>query len=447
MLATSTHSLLADQYLDRLAFGWQRRTRALDSHVLDFATLCQIDQTLQACVQALALTGSAAQTLIAARLEDPLTRGELFAIALHSMAQNDSALHHTCMGLVMALPALRSAYLAALEWSCASNAWWALQQWQQQAGAAGFAWLFDVLALALYRMHPELQQRLANTLWWQQLHQRSDNSPALDYALLQTAQVSPSPQALARANALLESPIAQLRALAAEIVLWQTPHQSLLQQTAVDVLSQLAGNGAVDGSEAASAAVFALACWPGAEFAALLATLENQPGQRRLYLQALGWRGDIRAVPRLCACLPDPPQARLAAASLSMLTGSMPARDGWQAAPSEKNTPGVNRDSDLIEVADPDASLPPPDPHGFARWWSQNRQRFASASGWLAGRPRTEAGLNSILQDGKLAWRSIAARHLQANIRSGASLNTSAPAAMQLQWLRNHSTSQVRRQA
>lgn len=447
MLATSTHALLADQYLDRLAFGWQRRQRARTSHVLDFAALRQLDQNLCACVQALALTGNAAPALIAARLEEPLTASELFAIALYSIETSQSALHDTCLGLILALPNLRAAYVAALEWSSASGAWWALQQWQRQDSADTLTWLFDVMALALCRTHTLVSERLCNSHWWQQLLAREAHNPAIGYALMQTALARPALQQQTRASALLQSPLGRLRGLAAEVILWQTPAHSPMHSSALEVLSVLARDPAVGGNDAQFDACLALACWPATDFNPILTALAAQPEQHRLYLQALGWRGDIRAIPILIDHLNQPHHARLAAASLSMLTGSLPARDGWQAEPPEVEVRAVDSASDQIEATDPDAALPPPDRVQFEAWWTRHRAQFGQPGGWLAGNQATASHLMTLLASGKLGWRVVAARRMQGFAADRSRLDTSATSSNQLQWLANHSTPLAQRHA
>ena len=92
---------------------------------------------------------------------------------------------------------------------------------------------------------------------------------------------------------------------------------------------------------------------------------------------------------------PTPVHARAAGAALSMLTGSLPARDGWQADPIDTAPPMA----DVADAADNSATippaklyadLPPPDRAGFTLWWSQHRQQFALQSTLLAGQPVEE---------------------------------------------------------
>lgn len=459
MLATSTHAALADQYLDRLAFGWQARNRALDSHVLDLADLSKRDQILQSCARALTLTGRGTAELMQARLKEPLTRGELFAMALHAIGGRDAGLHRACVALVQAVATLRAAYASALEWAAPQNAWWALNQWSQapigQSGDGGA--IVAVMALIAARAHPQISAQLGDTPWWRQIMHGTQPSAegrhAVDIALMQFALASAHPHAGGQALALLQSPLAQVRCIAAEVVWWQAlqpPSQGAIKP-ALDTLLALATHAdSADSTPHAGSgqATQALACRRHADFDAVLSTLKAQPRQLGLYLQALGWSGRSQAVPELMAYLEHPLHARAAGAALSMLTGSLPARDGWQAppqAPTQTAAAGeAEPDSATIPSAPAHADLPPPDPAGFARWWSKHKQDFADKTTWLAGLPETPANLVTVLQRGKLAWRKVAARRLHA-LQGDPVLNTSAPTLQQHQWLAKHATPPTKR--
>ncbi|NHZ37794.1 hypothetical protein [Massilia rubra] len=450
MLATSTHVTLANQYLDRLAFGWQRRSQALDSHVLDAAALSAIDRDLLSYSRALRLIGRTSSTVIHERLLEPLTRGELFAIALHAISIQDQPIHSACIGLIRSLPALRAAYVAALEWTTSDGAWWAISEWQQptenQTGKSSS--LFDVLALSACSYHPMILANLCNTPWWEGIIKDSDNpSENSDTmcTLMQLALATPHPGAVAKAVQFLQSPVAQLRCLAAEVMLWRHTKQidthaaKVAEQHATRVLLELS-TGTVEAKNIARQASYALACWNFAEFDTVLTALAAQTEKLDLYLQSLGWSGNMQRAPDLIAYLGDPVYARSAGAALSLLTGSLPARDGWQAQPTESEKALIDDRVDaspIIPAAKPYANLPPPDQAGFERWWATNKTHLSSKSSWLAGLPCTNDNLIVTLKSGKLAWRTLASRRLHVRLPGGASLSTSAPMHQQRHWITN----------
>ncbi|NHZ38960.1 hypothetical protein [Massilia aquatica] len=460
MLATSTHAALADQYLDRLAFGWQRRIQALDSHVLDASGLSVIDRDLQSYSRGLSTIGTASSTLIHERLLEPLTRGELFAIAHHAIRVQDQPMHNACIGLIESIPTLRAAYASALEWSTSDGAWWAISEWRQHTEIQtdkGFN-LFDVIALSACRYHFRILEELCNTSWWSGIIKSSDDHADradTTCALMQLGLATAHPQAIGRAAQLLQSPVAQLRCLAAEVMLWQPTKQltkydaRIAEQRATDVLLELS-TGTLEAKNIVSQASYALACWNHAEFDTVLTSLAAQPEKLDVYLQSLGWSGNGQRVPILIAYLNHPEHARGAGAALSMLTGSLPARDGWQAEPGESENALIDDPVDAgatIPSTKRYANLPPPDQAGFERWWAKNKTRFHAQSSWIAGLSDTNDNLIVILQSGKLAWRALAARRLHARLQGRASLNTSAPMPQQRQWISNFIASPTRRNA
>lgn len=456
MLASSTHAALADQYLDRLAFGWQRRNRAVQSHVLDFAELRVLDQSLQACRQGLTQTVPASLDVVQRRLDEPLSQGELFAVSLHAINIQDVKTHATCIGLAQAVDSSRDIYNYALAWSSSTNVAWALEQWVQifEANRAikvapDTSWLLDSVKLSAYKNHPGLMATQNHRAWLADtvrncLHRNDDGLNTAACAMLQLALSGNEPLSMKAASALMPSSVAKIRCLAAQAVLWLPKPQrtTLLLQQAADTLLAFITDTAPGGNAQAEQAVWALACWRFADFADVLKILENQPAHLEVYLQALGWSGSVQAVPVLMTYLDHPTHARLAGASLSMLTGSLPARDGWQAAPLD--TPQVTtvhhaekeNFTDAIPPAKLYADLPPPDATGFSGWWNTNRHNFNASTTWLAGLPESQASLTKVLEHGKLAWRHTAARRICAS-SGGPSLDTTAPAHRQRQWLTN----------
>lgn len=461
MLATSTHAALADQYLDRLAFSWKRRSQALDSHVLDAAGLSALDRDLESYSRAIQSIGTAASTLMRERLLEPLTRGELYAIARHAIHVQDQLMHKACIGLIKSLPTLRTAYVAALEWSTSDGARWAICEWQNEADIQNGkgSHLYDVLALSACRFHVTILAELCTTSWWSSLIKTSeDHADSVDTtcALMQLGLATAHPQAVDTALPLLRSPVGQLRCLAAEVMLWRTTRKltkydaGIAEQGATDVLLDLSTGPLVETSVVTQAS-YALACWNYAGFDTVLSSLAAQTDKLDLYLQSLGWSGNSRIVSTLIDYLNHPEHARGAGAALSMLTGSLPARDGWQAEPgtSEKASMTdhpVDR-SATIPAAKRYADLPPPHQAGFERWWGKHKARFDTPSRWLGGVSDTDDNLIAILQSGKLAWRAVAARRLDARLPRGASLNVSAPMPQQRQWISDHIASQTLRNA
>ena len=149
----------------------------------------------------------------------------------------------------------------------------------------------------------------------------------------------------------------------------------------------------------------------------VLRWLARKSDAARLYLSALGWAGQVDAVPVLMEQLGTERHGRVAGASLALIVGSDPARDGWlgtRPAPGNAATEAVlDVADDSIPETDPDANLPWPDRVAFDAWWNARKGQFSNGIRYLAGRPAERDWLSVILMSGPLAWRPLAAERRQ----------------------------------
>ena len=454
MFATSTTSVLCDQYLDRLAFGWQRRQGEVLSHVLDFAALNIQDNILTLSAQALSEMNETAGQLIQRKLQDPLMAGEFFALTWYALQQGSKSLQNACIGLVQAVPTLRAAYAAALEWASPQQVWVTLELWSnaKKSNHEQTVALSDTFTLLAAIAHPVLFEQLCGSPRWQNIAQHHDASLLTRIAVMECAQFVSDHQSLERAAAAgLQAQNSTLQRLAAQAILYR-PWQSRtnLQGQALHVLQ----TQALSDHPLAKESLLALACWHFFGWEEIMPKLAQQESQRSLYLQALGWRGNVTSVEELIEYLDHPEHARIAGAALSMLTGSLPAHDSWLHKPDDdkptaqkKAYPNANSDVDdaNIPAAKQHADLPQPDKAAFKRWWATHAQRFSASKSFLGGLPETPENLYTTLRTGKQAWREVAALKLQAR-QHGPRLQTTAPSKIQLQWLATHSPQGVIRE-
>jgi uncharacterized protein (TIGR02270 family) len=407
---------LSEQYLDLLALEWRARGEGIDSYTCDFRDLCEWDDRMQAYADALVLIDGKAGDLALKRLEDPLTEADLFAIALQALRTRDRSLNHACLALVHGLPQMTHPYRAALEWA---------------------SWPDIEAAAELLHAEEELQQILI-------LHALAHHEVVLapqevDHWLQRLA---PSPEA--RITALRCSLLRGEPAWAVSAREWIDAPEPELQLTAAEALITFGDAGqrramlprlrdlALTSGKVAEQAARGLLVIPCTEAQDLLDALSADPGRQRLYLQGLGWAGDIAAVPILTEALDDPAVARISSAVIGMLTGSNPVRDNWQgetpALPAVADN--VDPDSDDIPLLDPDSGLPWPSRAGFEAWWQARRDYLPPNCHYLAGRPRESGHLLHILHTGCLAWRHDAAWLIQIMTR-GRRLACTDPAPRQ----------------
>ncbi len=149
---------------------------------------------------------------------------------------------------------------------------------------------------------------------------------------------------------------------------------------------------------------------------------------KRLHIKALGWAGRIDAMPILIDYLDDPDLARVAGASLSLITGSDPARDGWMAA--NQRRPEQERTDDHMPALDEDDALPWPKPEAFRAWWQSSQSRFECARQYFLGGPVAVDWMAKVIAGGPLAWRPLAAEHWQ-RLTHGPLFPTHLPASAQ----------------
>lgn len=416
-MSTSVLAQLAEHYADRLALDWRRRSVLLRSPLADFPALRAWDERLEGAMDALRLLGPVARQHMTRCLDQPLHAGEVFALLSHALRNDLVELAEGTAAIACSVQKLQPALVAALDWTEP------VPLWHHMVARLPLACRFDVAATR----HGDAPGLLSSAL-----------------AALRTAGPTPAPLAagLRCLRHLGERTLAQagldhlddhderVRRQAAQAVLVLAPRAH--RDRAVDVLLDLVR---ADGNQREPAARCLAVHQPGR----LLPTLEDHHGRQghegaRLHLKALGWSGDVAAVPRLIERLDSPAHARLAAASLRLLTGLCPVRDDWQGEPlhaaSAASAVHADADSPDIPADDPDAGLPWPSRAAFAALWSGVRGRYGGTQTRLGGQPTTSDHLWTVLREGPLAWRPLAAAHLQ-RLSTGALFPTRQPARRQ----------------
>lgn len=418
MLIDSTQPQLADLHADALALGWQRRARLLDSAVRTFRDLLAADQRLARHQQALLLLGQAGRARLQSCLEEALTRGELFALACHALACQDEELTEASLALAQSMPHLQAPLLAAIEW---------------QEQLPGDIWL-DRLPSAI-RL-----QALASGAW--RFRGDPDRLGAI-YASLR--KLEPTPEHIVAGLRLvccvgdahmaraaehhLDHARPEVRLAAAQTLLSLGEPEAA--GPAIETLRQLVGDDAAADRQAQAMRTLALHA-PVQALGALVRLDAASPSASRLFLLAQGWIGRVDAIPLLCDRLGDPAGGRLAAAAITLITGSEPQVDGWSAAAPAREAPPTDAAGDSLATADPDNELPWPSREGFAQWWARHGARFDPQQTYLYGQPVAPPALARILRHAPLAGRQLAAERLQRLTR-GPLFQTQLPAMRQRQ--------------
>lgn len=395
-LIASTGEPLADRYADLLAMGWRRRANMLASSSVDFSDLAEFDDRLLAALESLLLLGEPAARRLQVSTPEPVRAGEMFAMTLYALASDNHAMLDACQALATAIPDLRVGMIDAFEWVPATLP--VRARIEALPGSAR-------LQLVGVR-HRDFAGVAEHALEQLQTIQEPTATEIVD-ALQLVRNVGRHDLATA-ARRYLDHEAPDVRLAAAQTLFSLAPEDHT--PAACAVIDQLLADAAVDfgvfGGALHSLALHAPERAPH-HFERL-----RQSGEIRLYLMALGWLGRIGAVPVLMQHLAEPQTARVAAASLSLITGADPVRDDWQGPNMLLNAHDELADSEIPAI-DPDAHLPWPDATAFSAWWRMHAAQFDGTHHYFAGRPITAEWLGEVLISGPLAWRPLAAEHLQ----------------------------------
>lgn len=412
MLISSSYPFLAEQYLDLLAIEWKRRQAALGSHAMAFPELIALDGRITTCSRALDLLAPVAKEMVNSRLNETIMSGEMFAIMLFALRTQDKQLQAACFGLAQSIPKLRAPFASALAWvpTPIFN--------QSLAGLnRGNSTLHAMVLDACIAHSDEIDPGLRK-YWAEQASAVEADGAVLHYAIHSSNVPVP-----AGAVDLLGGEQSKVRCSAADAILAKKLRQEA--RHAIDTLHPIA----ISKDATSLDALEILACHSVEAITPVLQHLANDSGQTRAYIQALALSGIASNIPELIEYLDHPQHSRIAAAGLSMVTGSLPARDGWIGAP--RDPVYVEPDAGPeIPAKDPDANLPTADKAAFVKWWERNAAKFSHKTRVLGGLPETPENLIHILDTGKLAWRKVAARRLDYLADTGR-LHTSAPSHAQ----------------
>lgn len=308
-LVASTAETLADRYADMLAMGWRRRTNMLASSAVDFSDLAEFDDQLLAALESLLLLGEPATVRMQVSTPDPVRAGEMFAMTLYALASENHEMLDACQALATAIPDLRVGMVDAFEWVPATP----------RIRASVEALPSSIRLPLIGLRHRDFAGVAQHALEQLQTIQEPTAGEIVD--ALQLVEGVGRHDLAAAARRYLDHAAPDVRCAAARTLLALAPADDT--PAACDALDQMLSDSAVD-TGALRAALRSLTLHAPDRAARHLETL-GQSGEIRLYLIALGWLGRIGAVPVLIDHLAEPQTARVAAASLSLITGGGPS--------------------------------------------------------------------------------------------------------------------------
>ena len=440
MLLTSNHALLEQADFDRLALAWQRRALTLNTPGRSWAHLQQSDAQLLAGLHLLVQIQKQSPTLGPERLQEALMPGELFVLALLAMHLQHAPTWHACTAMAQALPGHQGALLASAHWCDAQAIQWALGHWPTtQSGTPPLCSVFELHAA---QRHPQVLHAMRQRQPWRELSSDVDQAVPILQAVLQLGLHVPLPELRQLARKVMlraaghQDAFLNLLCPSAELLMLQ--HQKVPSDKAYTQARQALRDVATQSRQPhwAWQASQVLACANPKEFQEILISQAKDAALKAVYLQGLGWSGRRDAVGPLMAALHEPVWAKVAGASIMLITGSVPVRDGWEGRAPAKAV--ADDAGDAIRPADPLLAHPQPDAQGFVRWWQTHGARITDGEVWLNGRTLTPAALAQTLHTGPLHARTVAARKLQWLHSEPRRLDTHGPSPVQRQWMQTH---------
>jgi len=334
------------------------------------------------------------ETHMQGMLQDPIRRGELFAIAVYALSSANQPLIETCLDLVIAMPDLQEAMGDACNWAPANPC--LRSAIERLPGKMRMH-----VASSRFREFPGLAEE---TLTWLK---SVDPAPGNVVALCHLLRLMGRNDLAPALGCYFVHDDAEVRAVAASASLALSGEKPV--SGALKTLTDLiASSNAIVRRIAVQYAILFNTKYVND----VLSTLAQDKDATRLYLTALGWAGKIDAIPLLIGYCGSDEYRRLAGASLALITGSDPIRDGWRGVPPEGEGDG-DESGDAIAPPDPDRGLTWPDANAFACWWDGEQGHFDQRYRYLGGQPITNRWLVAILTSGPLAWRALAADYLQ----------------------------------
>jgi len=405
---------MIEQHAEEASFLILLHDHAVHAPHYNLDDLARLDERIDAHLDGLRIAGPAGLDILLAQL-GPHTVGEMFASAVLAFESADAKELSRLSGHLRNAMETERGYLMALGWLD----WERISPWIERMLASPEP-LFRRLGLAACGMH------------------RRDPGPAL---LAELSQADPGVLSRAARTAgelrridLLPS-LQALRLhedMATRFwVNWSAAQMG--DEQALEPLRQFAEQS----GEFQHRALCVLLAWQKRESSiAWIRQRVQNPGQRRVGIQAIGLLGDPVSVPWLIQQMSDLPYARIAGEAFSLITGADLTLLNLELQDLPDFDAGPNDDpEDPNVLMDPDENLPWPDPHSIAAWWQAQGGNFQPGIGYVSGLPQSESGYRQALVQGQQRQRIVAACGLARYRMSEALFPASAPARRQIRLL------------
>lgn len=390
MLTQTVRPLLAEQYSDMLARDFRSRNALLSSHSHTLNDLARFDQRMLTCLQGMMLLKEQTSAYLRSQLQEPLSAGELFSVALFAIGTDDEFLLSGCLGLAQALPRLVPVIFSAADWMPEQSSLWP-----------------QILSFPVYRAYVTAtrnDQVTSATFSQQDIQTLIDQGRYVDF-LLYFLYRSASPLFTPVLKIVFSSGREELILQGCRAVLCSHSLTDDYTDTAVKHLRRLSHSKRDD---IRIPAVQYLLTHQTVSSRNLVSELAEDGTDIRLLIKAMGWSGLPEYIPSLMTYFDKSEYARLSTLSVISVTGSLPEQDGWQCKKDEEPRFTVTSESADIPPHDPEQGVSWPEREAFERWWQIHHERFTPNTPHLCGQLTTQEGLNTVLKQGYLCFRPLA---------------------------------------
>ena len=426
MDSTTTQTDEAKEFARELCFEltreaaslWLQRTRAVCAPHYNLQSLLELDERLEAQIDALRVAGEQGREVSMAGLEGGLPE-YFFAPAVLAFESCDETRISLLLEKAGKTPIASEAVIEALGWLTLEQALPHIKK--LLASADPVHQYIGMAASAFHRYDPG--EFLANAFYYDDLRLRARSLKAVGELGGRGDKLIP---VHLKNRQKVHDPASRFQAAWSSLLLGDTTSLEHLRAIILDETSPFR-----EEALQVSARKMNLK-----EAQALQGELAKKADSQRLAVIGEGIIGDPALIPWLVKQMKIPALARIAAQSFSFITGLDISGEQLEGTWPEGFEAGPNDDptDDNVET-DPDENLPWPDPEKIYAWWETNKDKYPRETRLLLGKPITPDHLQHILQTGRQRQRAAAALEL-ALLKPGTPIfNTAAPAKRQMEAL------------
>jgi uncharacterized protein (TIGR02270 family) len=363
--------------------------------------LLRFDTRLDAHLDALAVAGPEASTMLEQSLELP-SAGVVFTLAIRAVEERNLELLERLLAISGAMPEVRSGVASAFGWLEPSRLRGIVAE--LLGSQKPLARWVGVAASALHRVDPGLVEG----------GYLEDADPLVRARAWRAVGELGKTDLLPRVPSALDDPDATCRFWAA----WA----AILLGAGEGSLAVLTSVAAAPGPLRARAFDLAIRGASHSTAREWLASLAPDPANRKWLVRGCGLAGDPTYVPWLIAQMSDPEVAKVAGEAFSTITGVDLALHDMDRTPPEATASGPNDNPEDPNVElDEDDALPFPDAEKVEGWWATNSGGFEAGIRYFMGEPLNTENCVRVLKEGFQRQRIAAAQYLSI-LRPGAPL-------------------------